>query len=108
MRETVNMRVTQAGYKYVGHYRRGHLEIVLEGGGLGGSITPKNEFDLFDLFLCFGIDPEDGKWMNDIVGKYCRVQLYDDGKLKMIKHIVNDEIWWCDGKSEYGGIFRGS
>lgn len=96
--KTINMIVTKAGYKYVGHYRAGCIEIILEGGCSGICVQPKNEFNLFDLFLCFGIDPEDGKWLNDLVGKYCRVTFDDDGKVRMIQHIVNDNLSWWDGK----------
>ena len=95
---TINMRVTRAGYKYIGHYRRGSLEIVLEGSSCGVSINPQNEFSLYDLFLCFGVDPENGKWLNELIGKYCRVILDEDGYVRMIQHIVNDKLWWSDGK----------
>lgn len=102
--ETRNMRVTRAGYKYIGHYHRGYLEIVLEGGCCGVSICPKDEFGLFDLFLCFGIDPEDGRWINDLVGEYCRVVFDEQGRVKMIKHIVDDKPFWSewDGGADNG------
>ena len=92
------MCVTHAGYKYIGHYRRGYLEIVLESGSCGCGIEPKNEFDLVDLFLCFGVDSEDGRWLSDIVGKYCRVTFDEEGKVRMIRHIINDNVSWWDGK----------
>ena len=93
---TVNMRVSEAGYKYIGHYRQGRIEIILEGSGCGVSVQPKNEFDLFDLFLCFGLDPEDGKWLHEIVGRYCRVTFDDTGRARMIQHIVNDKPCWIN------------
>ncbi len=96
--ETINMCVTNAGYKYVGHYRSGWIEIILEGGCRGVSVQPKSAFDLFDLFMCFAIDPEDGKWLHDLVGKYCRVTFDEHGKVRMIRHIVNDNLFWLDGK----------
>lgn len=96
MAETINMCVTNAGYKYIGHYRTGYPEIVLEGRGCGVSIGPKDEFNLFDLFLCFGVDPEDGKFLNDLIGKYCRVTFDEIGRVKQIQHIVNDSIWWSE------------
>ena len=96
--KTINMSVTNAGYKYVGHYRSGWIEIILEGGCSGVSVRPRSTFDLFDLFMCFGDDPEDGKWLHDIVGKVCRVTFDEQGKVKMIQHIVNDNLYWCDGK----------
>lgn len=97
--KTENMRVTQAGYRYIGHYHTGQLEIVLEGNCCGVSICPKDEFKLFDLFLCFGIDPEDGKYLNDLVGKYCRVMFDENRRVKMIKHIVGDR-WWSEWEGD--------
>lgn len=101
--KTINMCATKAGYKYIGHFRCGCIEIILENGGCGVGIEPKNEFDLFDLFLCFGIDPEDGKWLNEIVGKYCRVTFDEQGKVRMIQHITNDNLTWWDGKGATDG-----
>ncbi len=99
MGNTKNMMVTKAGYKYIGHFGRGELEIILEGGACGVSIRPKDEFKLFDLFRCFGIDAEDGRWLHDLEGKCCRVTFDEDRTVKMIQHIVNDAYWW----SEKGG-----
>ena len=101
--ETINMYVAKAGYKYIGHYHRGYIEIILEGGCCGCGIEPTDEFSLFDLFLCFGIDPEDGRWLNDIVGKYCRVTFDEQGKVRMIRHIINDNLSWWDGKGVKDG-----
>lgn len=104
--KTVNMCVTRAGYKYFGHYRTGGLEIVLEGGSCGVSVNPEDEFALYDLFLCFGVDPEDGKWLNELIGKYCRVTFDENGYVRMIQHIVNDKLWWSDGKGKQDGNWK--
>lgn len=96
MNDVKNMVVTKAGYKYIGHFGRGFLEIVLENEGCGVSITPKDEFKLYELFKCFDIDAEDGKWLHDLEGKVCRVTFGEDRKVKMIQHILNDSCWWSE------------
>ena len=101
--KTMNMCVTHAGYMYIGHYRQGRIEIILESGGCAVSVYPTSEFDLFDLFVCLGIDPEDGSWVHDLVGKYCRVTFDEEGKVKMIQHIINDNLCWWDGKGTVYG-----
>jgi len=97
--KTINMCVTHAGYKYIGHFRRGHLQIELEGNHCGCCVTLENEFDLVDLFGCFGIDAEDGRWLNDLVGKCCRVTFNENDKVAMIQHIVNDKLCWRNEKA---------
>lgn len=89
-----NMRVTEAGYKYIGHYRRGVLEILLEDDCSGVAVQLKDEFSLYDLFMCFGIDAENGKWLHDLEGKFCRVHFDNNGNVKMITHIISDKIRW--------------
>jgi len=91
---TKNMMVTHAGYKHIGHFRRGHLEIILESHGCGCAVFPKDEFNMFDLFRVFGIDCEDGSWMSDLVGKYCRVSFDEKGYPVLLQHLIYDHIKW--------------
>lgn len=89
-----NMVVTKAGYQYIGHFRRGQLQIVLESPHSGCDVNPKDEFNLVKLFLVFGIDSEDGVMLESIKGKPCRVIFDDDGCPVMLQHIVEDRITW--------------
>ena len=89
-----NMQVTHAGYKYIGHFRCGYLEIVLENHGCGVSVNPKDTFSMYDLFSVFGICAEDGVWLEKLVGKYCRVHFSKDGYVEKLQHITNDNIVW--------------
>ena len=98
MSNTKNMVVTKAGYKYIGHFGRGYLEIILENGACGVNISPKDEFKLYDLFRCFDIDVEDGKWLHDLEGKCCRVTFDENRRVKMIQHIWNDAYRWSEEK----------
>lgn len=91
-----NMKVTKAGYKYYGHFRKGELTIILECESCGCSIKPKDDFNLCNLFECFDIDCEYGKYIEDIVGKYCRVHFDINGYPIMIQHIIKDNITWMD------------
>ena len=91
-----NMNVVAAGYKYYGHFRKGELTIIFEGGGCCCSVKPKDDFNLYNLFKCFDIDCEDGKYVENIVGKYCRVHFDDKGYPIMIQHITKDNITWID------------
>lgn len=91
----LNMKVTFAGYKYCGHYRRGYLEIVLEGSGCGVTTHPSCEFDLVDLFSVFDIDCEDPTSLNAIQGKYCRAYFDELDNVVQLRHIVNDNRCWA-------------
>ena len=94
MNRVYNMVVTRAGYRYVGHFRRGELLIVLEGQGSGITLYPKDEFNFVDLFSVFGIDAEDGVMLNSLKGKHCRVVVDVNGRVKELVHIVCDRIRW--------------
>jgi len=90
----LNMKVTFAGYKYCGHYRRGYLEIVLEGSGCGVTIHPSREFDLVDLFSVFDIGCEDPTPLNTLQGKYCRACFDESDNVVQLRHLVSDNICW--------------
>ena len=94
--ETMNMKVTHAGYFYIGHYRFSELRIILEDGGGAVEVNPKlsNTFDLFELFEVFDIDPEDGKYLQEIEGKYCRVIFDEQRKVAALQHLTKDSIIW--------------
>lgn len=94
LNEVRNMEVTHAGYKYIGHYRAGYLEIILEGSCLGVSVKPKDTFEMFNLFRVFGIDAEDGVWFEKLVGRHCRVHFARGGYVTKLQHITNDNIAW--------------
>lgn len=98
-----NMRVSNAGYFYIGHYRGGRLSIILEGGGLGVGVNPKlsKPFDIYELFKVFDIDPEDGKYLQEIEGRYCRVLFDKDGKVAALQHLIKDNIiWYVEGENK--------
>lgn len=98
--EVRNMMVSNAGYYYIGHYRLGELSIILVGGGLGVEVKPNisNPFDMYELFKVFDIDPETGKYLQEIEGKYCRVWFDKDGKVAALQHLVKDNIiWYVEG-----------
>jgi acyl carrier protein len=92
MKNTKEMKVTAAGYKYVGHYRKGYLQIVLETAFSGCCIYPKDEFGLMDLFAVFGIDAEDGVMLHDIIGKSCKVEFDDEGRPVKLYNLDNEKI----------------
>lgn len=94
MEYTLNMVVTRAGYRYIGHFRRGQLEIVLQSPNSGCTVYPKDPFDFVNLFLVFDIDSEDGVMLEAIKGKPCRVIFDEDGCAVKLQHIVNDRIVW--------------
>lgn len=94
MYEPRNMQVTHAGYKYVGHFRCGYLEIILESHGCGVSVNPEDTFSMYDLFSVFDICPEDGVWLDKLVGRYCRVHFDKDGHVEKLQHLVYDHIVW--------------
>ena len=95
-KETMNMKISNAGYFYVGHYRFGELRIILEGHGAGVEVNPKlsKNFDLFELFEVFDVDPEDGKYLQEIEGKYCRVLFDEQRKVAALQHLTKDNIIW--------------
>lgn len=94
--EVKNMMVSSAGYFYIGHYRMAQLRIILGGSGLGVEVEPKllKQFDMYDLFRVFDIDPEDGKYLYEIEGKYCRVIFDKYNKVKALQHLTKDNIIW--------------
>lgn len=94
MSKVLNMQVTDAGYRYIGHYRSGELKMVLEGRGVGCTVYPKDEFNLVKLFFVFGIDCEDGVMLESIKGKVCRVILDDELRPCKLQHITIDSIVW--------------
>lgn len=100
--EPRNMKVTHAGYKYVGHFRVGYLEIILESHCCGVSINPKDTFTMYNLFSVFDICAEDGVWIERLVGKYCRVHFDEKGCVTKLQHLTNDNIVWENERSENG------
>lgn len=96
------MMVLSAGYYYIGHYRRAELRIILEGDHCGVEVNPRlsDEFNLYELFKVFDIDPEDGKYLHEIEGKYCRVIFDKDRRVKALQHLTNDYIIWYVNKGD--------
>lgn len=94
MPEIKNMRVTQAGYKYYGHFRKGELILVLESSGFGCRISPKDEFGLVDLFKVFDYDSEDGVMLESLQGGYCRVHFNEQGYPQKLQHLTKDSVFW--------------
>lgn len=92
--EIKNMKVTQAGYKYYGHFRKGEKRIILESNGLGCSVVLKDEFSMVDLFKVFDIDPEDGVMLESLQGKYCRVHFDEQGMPIILQHLTRDNVFW--------------
>ena len=94
--KVMNMKVSCAGYFYVGHYRFGELRIILESSGIGVEVNPKlsKEFDIYELFKIFDIDPEYGKYLHEIEDRYCRVIFGKDRKIEALQHLTNDNIIW--------------
>lgn len=86
MKELKEMTCTKAGYFYLGHFRQGWLEVLLETDHSGVSFNPniKEPFELFKLFEVFGVDPEDGKYINDIEGRKCLVEFDENDRVKAI------------------------
>lgn len=98
--EVRNMMVSHAGYFYIGHYRSAELRIILVGGGLGVAVYPKlsKPFDMYELFKVFDIDLEDGKYLKEIEGKYCRVWFDKDGRVAALQHLIKDDVIWYVNK----------
>lgn len=94
MYKVLNMAVTSAGYRYIGHFRNGELRIVLEGSGFGCCVFPKDEFNFVKLFLVFGIDSEDGVMLECPNGKPCRVIFDENDKPVKLQHITHNQIVW--------------
>lgn len=95
MYEISEMTVSTAGWKYVGHYRCGFIDVILSTGNTAIYVQPRNTFYLFDFFQCFGIDPEDGKHIEELKGKKCRAYIdKQTRRLIKIKHLYRDDIEW--------------
>lgn len=92
--EVRNMRVSRAGFNYTGHFRKGELKIILEAGGIGCFVRPKDEFNMYNLFKVFNIDPEDGAMLESLQGYYCRVHFDEKRYPIMLQHITEDHIIW--------------
>lgn len=90
------MQCTRAGYFYLGHYRSGFLEILLETDHSGVSFNPRidDTYSMFKLFEVFGLNPEDGKYLNELIGRKCRVEFDKNRKVRRIYHITNDKIFY--------------
>ena len=87
---------TKSGYFYLGHYRAGFLQVLLETDHSGVSFYPRidDTYSMFRLFEVFGIDPEDGKYINELEGRKCRVIFTEDRKVKRIYHATNNKIFY--------------
>lgn len=98
--EVRNMMASHAGYFYIGHYCHAELKIILVGGGFGVEVNLKlsKSFDMYELFKVFDINPEDGKYLQEIEGKYCRVWFDKDRKVAALQHLTKDNIiWYVEG-----------
>lgn len=89
---TQEVTVKKAGYYHIGHFNQGRLEIMFNCAG----IYIKNTDDLNDLFYVFGIDSENGKYLQELEGKSCIMYSDKDNKIRALKHLSR-EIYWTDG-----------
>ena len=90
------MQCTRAGYFYLGHYRSGFLEILLETDHSGVSFNPRmnDAFSMYSLFEVFGLNPEDGRYLNELIGRKCRVEFDKNDRVSKVYHLTNDKIFY--------------
>ena len=82
-----NTQIQRAGWKQIGHFGSGTLELVFNGGRV--QIHPCGAID--DLFgKVFGIDTENGVWFESLAGRYCRLMVDESNRIVGLKHIVNE------------------
>lgn len=88
MSRVVNEQVKKAGFYYVGHYGVGELRIDFS----NCRIVINNRRKIYDLLdKIFDIDCEDGVYLQDIEGKYCRIITDDTFTVIGIQHIIRDD-----------------
>lgn len=87
----VNDKVESAGYYFIGHYRQGELKITFS--NVGMSIKDSQIKDLNKLFKIFDIDSENGTYLEEIKGRYCRLEFDEERYLVKVGHITED-IWF--------------
>lgn len=87
----VNNRVTKAGYNFIGHYRIGELKIIFE--DVAMKISKEQIRDLYKFFKIFDIESEDGAYLQEIEGRYCRLEYDAEMYLARVGHITKD-IWF--------------
>ena len=86
MAKTMNDEIKKCGLKYLGHYNRAYCEIV--GTTWRLEIPMKRIGEFTRLFP--EISWEDGRFLEEIVGKYMRVTVDDDMTIYALHHIVRD------------------
>ena len=87
----INGKVSKAGYHFIGHYGVGELRITFE--NVSMTVKQNQIKDLYKLFVIFDIDSEDGSYLQEIEGKYCRLEYDKEMYLIKVGHIVK-EIWF--------------
>lgn len=85
------VQVKEAGYKYIGHYRTGGPFIELENHAIGLSFSV-GKFELLDLFNVFGVDCENGAYLNELQGRVCLVEIDDHGNATKLVSVTNDKF----------------
>lgn len=82
-REVRNVQVKRAGARFIGHSNSLSIELLLETFCINLQVSKLHGV----LTEVFGVDPEDGYWVEDLKGKYCRVHI-EDSKIIALQHIT--------------------
>ncbi len=87
MNRTFNDEIKKAGIKYLGHSNKSYIEII--GSSWRIEIPPRRLGDFTKLFP--EMNWEDGRFLEDIKGKYIRVTYdVDNMNIYSIHHIVKN------------------
>jgi len=87
----VDATVLKAGYFFIGHHGVGNFKLTI--GYSTITIKVDQRQSLSRLLLVLGMDDENGVYLHDVEGKFCRLEYDNKMSLLRVGHITKD-IWF--------------
>lgn len=86
----VNRKLDNIGYYFIGHYNYGEIKVSFEDCGFKFKVDDVR--NIGKLFHVFDVNSESGVFIENLKGKYCRIEFDEQLYITRIGHIVKD-IW---------------
>jgi hypothetical protein len=87
-----NQEIIDIGIIYHGHSKRSYVEVLLENCRIP---IKQSELNLF-CSIFSDINWEDGEFLHRLKGRYVRIGIDSNSKVRFIKHITKDLTFYCD------------
>ena len=91
-----NKQVLKCGARFIGHFNI--IENIVAFDNCSIVLPKKNLYEL--LSNIFDINSEDGYFLEDLKGKYCRILIDEKGRVIGFKHITKDKSFMLEEREQ--------